>query len=563
MNNPKKRKISICLILAFSMILSILSQTFVGFVSASGTDAPVPGQNFQRTFSSNDTAPNTANLLWRFKMTAPPGVFSTAIAGGVVYQGCLGTGDVYAVNETTGQQIWHRNLNNTAESVTYYNGKIYTQGGSLPYDANLRTFGDLWVALDANTGDTVWTYQVPQNEWILPNVGTFGFPPIFANGKMYINVYNGIAILDPNTGKELSRWTGVTPRCFFDAYDNGDIVTVSLNQTSGLYYAVRGNPDSQTISWVSHDNPVNPTGYSNVGQGFLSGVAVNGDVYVNEYNFTSGTSPNHIYRIGETDGTIAWAFVIEGYSLNVAAAYENLYMGTTAGNIYAVSQAEGLTPVWQYKTGPVLVPVVAADEKVFFGSEDTYIYALDAFTGSLIWKYKTGGAVTGMPVIADNKLFISSRDNYLYAFGTPPPKPSSAIDIQNSQTVNSGQSVTLTGMLTNGVGTGISNANVTLQQRLVPRIDWTNITTVTTDSNGYYKYAWTPPIEGYYDLQAVYSGDALAPSTSSLGLLKVSGPAQKIDVTPLTLYLIAIIVLEIILIAAIALLVLFLRRRRE
>ncbi len=536
---------------------------FLGFAETSGTDAPIPGQNFQRTFSSNDTAPNTPNLLWKFKMAAPPGVFSCAVVEGVVYQGCLGTGDVYAVNETTGQQIWHRNLNNTAESITYYDGKIITQGGSLPYDANLRTFGDLWIALDAKTGNTVWTYQVPQNEWILPNVGTFGFPPIMNNGKMYINVYNGIAILDTNTGKELSRWTDVTPRSFFDAYDNGDIVCVSLNQSNGLWYAVRGNPDSKTITWVSHDNPVNPTGYSNVGQGFLSQVTVNGDVFVSEYNFTSGTSPNHVFRIGGTDGTIAWAFIIQGYPLNVAAAYENLYMGTTSGNIYAVSQAEGLTPLWQYKTGPVLVPVVAADQKVFIGSEDTYVYALDAFTGDLIWKFKTGGAVTGMPVIANNKLFITSRDNYLYAFGTPPPKPSSAIDIQNSPTVNSGQSVTLTGMLTNGVGTGVANQNVTLQQRLIPRVDWTNITTVITDSNGYYKYTWTPPIEGYYDLQAVYNGDSIAPSISSLGLLKVSGSAPTVDVAPLTPYLIAIIALEIILIVAVVLLALLYSKHKK
>ena len=73
-------------------------------------------------------------------MNGPPGEFACAVVNGVVYQGCLGTGDVYAINETDGTQIWHQNLNNTANSITYYDGKIYTQGGSLPYDAVSRAF---------------------------------------------------------------------------------------------------------------------------------------------------------------------------------------------------------------------------------------------------------------------------------------------------------------------------------------------------------------------------------------------------------------------------------------
>lgn len=123
------------------------AKPFAVVFAVSGSDVTVAGQDLNRDFFSPDTAPSTANLLWKFQMTGPPGLYSTVVVGGIVYQGSLGTGDVYAINETTGTQIWHINLNNTQESLTYYNGLIYTQGGSLPYDTQLRSFGDLWVAL--------------------------------------------------------------------------------------------------------------------------------------------------------------------------------------------------------------------------------------------------------------------------------------------------------------------------------------------------------------------------------------------------------------------------------
>jgi outer membrane protein assembly factor BamB len=554
--------------LTLSFIFVVISPSFLVLAQSSlGSDVAFPGQNLQRTFFSSDSAPNSASLLWKFKMDAPPGVFSCVVVDGVVYQGCLGTGDIYAVNETTGEQIWHRNLNNTEESLTYYDGKIYTQGGSLPYNSELRTFGDLWIALDAKTGDTVWTYKIPQDEWILPNVGSFGNPPVIVDGKMYIEVYNGIATLDPNTGEEISRWTGVTPRSFFNAYYDGDILTVSaeVNQTdqSTKFYAVRGNVDSQTIVWKSHDNPVYPLGYSDVGQGFLSGIAVSGDVYVNEYNFTSADGPNRIYRIGVDSGTVVWAFTVEGYCLNVAAAYNNLYVGTTAGYVYSVTQAEGTTPIWREKYGSIVAPVAVADGKVFFGSENSYLYALDAYNGSLIWSFRAEGAVESEPVIANNKLFIASRDNssggYLYAFGTPPPKPSSKISLSNSQTVNPGQSVLLSGKLTDESGKGVADAVITLQQRIIPRVDWSNITTVTTDSDGNYVATWTPPIDANYDLNATYYGGDLAPS-SSVSLIQVSAPT--INVNALATYLIAIIVLELLIVIGIVWIVMVYVRKK-
>ncbi len=362
--------------------ISFLAQPFlVVFASTSGSDVTVPGQDLNRDFFSPDTAPNTANLLWKFQMSGSPGLYSTVVVDGVVYQGSLGTGDVYAINETTGHQIWHINLNNTQESITYYNGLLYTQGGSLPYDTQLRSFGDLWVALNATNGATVWTYKIPPSEWLTPNIGSYGQPPIIVDGKMYIPVFNGTAVLDAGTGAILDWWN-LVQTCFYSAYSNGDIYTITINQTDGLFYAVCANLASQSIVWVSHDNTAAPLGHNDVGAGLFSALCLSGDLYVNEYNFSSGNAPNRIFRISAENGALLWQFNIVGYPIGVTAAYNNLYVATSAvgtdGNVYCVDKSEGTTPIWIFKAGPVMTPVVAADQKIFFGSQDSYIYALDA-----------------------------------------------------------------------------------------------------------------------------------------------------------------------------------------
>jgi hypothetical protein len=146
-------------------------------------------------------------------------------------------------------------------------------------------------------------------------------------------------------------------------------------------------------------------------------------------------------------------------------------------------------------------------------------------------------------------LFVASRDQYLYAFGPPPPKPPSSITLSVPQTVLSGEAITVRGRLTDASGSPVVLANVTLQQRMVPKIDWTNITVLTTDANGNFTYNWTPPIDGYYDINVVYNGDSLGPSSSTV-TISVGSSESIIDAinrlqTTLLIFLAIILILAI------------------
>ena len=93
-------------------------------------------------------------------------------------------------------------------------------------------------------------------------------------------------------------------------------------------------------------------------------------------------------------------------------------------------------------------------------------------------------------------------------------------------------------------------AKLTFQQRLVPRVDWTNVTELTTDANGNFSFNWTPPIDGSYDLNVVYNGDGLAPSSATT-TIKVGSSESVLDAinrlqTTLIIILAVILVLAVI-----------------
>ena len=121
--------------------------------------------------------------------------------------------------------------------------------------------------------------------------------------------------------------------------------------------------------------------------------------------------------------------------------------------------------------------------------------------------------MTGNAAIADGKLYISSNDKHLYCFGPPPPRQRSNISLSSPSRITIGESILISGKLTDQAGAGIGGANVTLKFRVFPMTEWTNLIIVTTANDGSYTYTWTPPYEDYYyEISGVYTGDAYEPS---------------------------------------------------
>lgn len=486
---------------------------------------PMTGHNYQRTFYTDSPAPNTSNLLWKANMNDTP-AFGPVIAEGKVFQGTGNTGDIFAWDENNGELLWTRHLNNSVQGITYFDGKVYCSGGTLPHDPDMRDTGDLWFCLNATTGETIWTYRIPERLMLRPEqVGAVISDVTVYENRAYVRVKNGYAILDSDTGEVILEWLdsyGEFTRC--PTFYEGDIFGI-YNYTQ----VYRADTQTQEVKWISPPLFASRTDAVNDIWGFIL-VSISGDQAYVPGDLAGGQSgrstQNSVYLINAQTGTINWKFVAGGQVNSIAVAYNRIFFGCTDGYLYCLDKFVEYTPYWKFKTdGAILEDVAIADGKIYFGSFDNYVYCLNITNGDLVWKYKTEGPVTGNAAIADGKLYISSNDKYLYCFGPPPPRPRSNISLSIPSRITSDESVLINGKITDQAQAGIGGANVTLRYRVFPMTEWTNISIVITSNDGSYTYRWTPPYEGYhYEISVVYTGGAYEPSYTESSVKVVESP---------------------------------------
>jgi outer membrane protein assembly factor BamB len=105
----------------------------------------------------------------------------------------------------------------------------------------------------------------------------------------------------------------------------------------------------------------------------------------------------------------------------LSADGKSLYIGSTDGNLYAISTQTGLVK-WTYKTGGTIEssPAIGRDNTIYFGSADGTLYAVkdtpytDPVTKAstaytTVWTFIAGGPIVGSPSIDSNgNLYIAT-----------------------------------------------------------------------------------------------------------------------------------------------------------
>jgi alcohol dehydrogenase (cytochrome c) len=173
---------------------------------------------FRRTYSGWGYSPLTQITTDNVERLTPAWIFSTGVANGheaapVVVNGVMFVStpgnQVIAINARTGVLLWRYRrplpnpvvlLHPTTRGVAVYNDKVYFAAGEA-----------VLVALDAKTGDEVWTTQVADNA----SGYYMSMAPLVADGKVMIGTSGGevgirgyVAAFDAETGKEL--WKSYT-----------------------------------------------------------------------------------------------------------------------------------------------------------------------------------------------------------------------------------------------------------------------------------------------------------------------------------------------------------------
>ena len=341
----------------------------------------------------------------RIKWTFPTGdriVSSPVHADGVIYFGG-DDGNVYAVDEADGHQLWKRKTGGPVAATPAIAGEMLYVGS---YDGK-------FYALDRRSGAPRWKFVTggerrfeakglhgmqPKNQTIADPYDVYLSSPVVVDGIVYFGSGDGsVYALDATTGD--LKWK----------YQTGDVVHASPAYADGVVYF--GSWDSYfyavdartgTLKWRFHGGE-DPLIHNQVG--FQSSAAVvNGVVY-------TGCRDSKLYAIDAATGKEKWHYDAAGSWVisSPAVTQGKVIFGTSDSSLYLVLDAETGKPIvrQQGKAYTFSSPSVAGNV-VFTGILNGTLEARDLDSGELLWEFKTESSIrnAGWALTADRKFNI-------------------------------------------------------------------------------------------------------------------------------------------------------------
>ena len=354
-----------------------------GFVTQSSIDWwPMFHHDLNHTGHSTSTTPDTNETPWNYR-TGSYVTSSPAVVDGMVFVGS-GDNNVYALNATTGTQIWNYTTNGPVNwaSPAVAGGLTYVGSN----DQNV-------YALNATTGAKVWNYTT--------NGAVYSSPAV-VDGVVYEGSTDGkVYALNATTGAEVWNHTTSGEVWSSPALANGKVYVGSNDYNVYCLDALTG---------------VKVWNYTTGAAVYSSPTFDSGMIFV-------GSCSNSTYALNASTGALIWSYKTNSYVYSSpAVANGKVYVGSgnideTFGNgaIYCLDASSG-DLIWNYTTGGWVEssPAVAAGI-VFVGSNDHSVYGLNAATGTLVWSFRTSDWVFSSPAVVDGVVYVGSLDGHIYA----------------------------------------------------------------------------------------------------------------------------------------------------
>ena len=419
---------------------------------------------------------------------------SPAVVNGVVYVGSDSNGSVYALNASTGAQLWSFATGSSLlASPAVANGVVYVEqyGGSNLY------------ALDASTGAQLWS----------DNIGSSVSSPAVVNGVVYVGGGDNVYALNASTGAEL--WS----------YATGDWVWSSPAVVNGVVYV--GSFDNNVYA-LNASTGAKLWSYTTGGAIYFSSPTVaNGVVYV-------GSDDQNVYALNASTGAKLWSYTTGGYvQSSPAVANGVVYVGSYDQNFYALNASTG-AKLWSYDTGSPMDTSPAVANGVVYVESSYNLYALNASTGAKLWSYTPGGYVWPSPAVVNGVVYFNAFDAsgqlHVYAFGLVQPADLYLrVDAEPTPYVN-GQLLTYTFRVWN---LGPNNADYEVLTTQIPYpfvFDYIRIS--GTPGLGTCTHpAYGTPAYGNAGIIVCHENSAMAPNTTWTVRLTVELPPE-IEIVP-------------------------------
>ena len=354
------------------------------------------GSGAKKLTASQSSLPKVppGKVAWRFNAKAA--VSSVAQAGSVVYAATNGN-DIFALNATTGKQIWKRTTTSEFNSQLMVAGSsVVISGGNGPY------------ALAAAHGNQLWNRK-----------SDGGSPLLVAGGVAYVafaaksNVTGGVTALNPASGSIL--WT----------FDFGPAVADIAGQPAvadGVVYVTSSDGELFAFSAANGAKRQRVAGFGAFGAGTIA--VINGVVYAG-LNDKKGT----VVAVNAATGKTLWRQGLgpATFPPSVASTSGIIFAGTVNGG--AAGPQSGKLYALDAKTGKQLwsVPVnggvnegpVAAGGVVYAGGgnlDSGILEARQPATGTKLWNYTTTDSMGNLTVVPGSRVYFGSG-GYVYSLG--------------------------------------------------------------------------------------------------------------------------------------------------
>jgi outer membrane protein assembly factor BamB len=283
--------------------------------------------------------------------------------------------------------------------------------------------------------------------WTLPGDVLLEFPPVMAEGKLFLLKNNGaLYAIDKKTGKVVwKRKVGVLAAAS-PAYGNGRVfvsllsrgktkpgAVVALDASTGKILWTRLLPSRTESSPVFDNDRVymgseNGTVYSlRAGDGavrwtYKASGAVKCALALSGGTLYFGDYSGRVYALRQADGHEVWSTGTKGGAFGLrsgqfystpAVAFGRVYIGNTDGRMYSFAATSGKL-AWTKGTGsyvyssPAVAQVPNGKPTVYFGSYDGTFYALDAQSGRVRWSYHDGGKISGGATVVGDIVYFSN-----------------------------------------------------------------------------------------------------------------------------------------------------------
>ncbi len=232
---------------------------------------------------------------------------------------------LYAIDAATGQEKWKKALGGISSIPVVHDEIVYT-------GANSSSLGHPVYAININTGDIIWTYQMTDGGYIFANPAYHG-KTIFLSTELSGNLH----ALDALNSDKKWEFKAVKEDGYgFSPTIANNIVYHGL--TNSLYALDASNGSEKWKFTYNHEGASTSVSYPDP-------IVENGVVYA--------ATGQKIYAVDANSGLKKWERkLLETNLLTSAIVYFDgtLYVSSNDRNVYAIEAATGATK-WKYYCG--------------------------------------------------------------------------------------------------------------------------------------------------------------------------------------------------------------------